>query len=343
MTYPGSPEVSSSDPGSPPAAPGPTATGHIPLVRVVRGGVTECVHYGSIVVTDPTGRVHYAAGDASSVVFPRSSNKPFQAATALDAGAQLAGESLALSAASHRGEPGHVELVLRMLAAVGLTEDDLGCPADYPGDTVAYRAAIARGERPARRYMNCSGKHAGMLTACVAAGWDTASYLDPRHPLQQAIAARIERLAGEPIGAVSVDGCGAPLLGLSLAGLARAFGAVLRADEGTSERRVADAMRAYPWLIAGTDQDDTVLMDAHPGLLMKGGAEGIHCAALPDGRAVALKISDGAARARMPVLTAVLRQWGLESVALDRLATSPVLGGGQPVGVVELIPGALPF
>lgn len=322
---------------------GPASASPIPLVRLTRNGLTECVHYGSVVVTNPDGSVRYAVGDVSNTIFPRSSNKPFQAAAALAAGAQLVGESLALSAASHSGEPGHVELALRMLAAVGLSEHDLGCPADLPGNAAARRSVIINGGEPAKRYMNCSGKHAGMLTACVAAGWDTASYLDPQHPLQIAIAERVARLAGEPIGAVGIDGCGAPLLGLSLAGLARAFGAVLSADDGSEERAVADAMRAHPWLIAGTDQDDTILMQAHQsdGLLMKGGAEGVHCAALPDGTAIAIKITDGAARARMPVLTAALRALGLDSPALERLSTSDVLGGGSPVGLVELIPGAL--
>jgi L-asparaginase II len=180
-----------------------------------------------------------------------------------------------------------------------------------------------------------------MLAACVASGWDTARYLDPQHPLQRRIAARITDLAGEPPAAVGVDGCGAPMFALSLTGLARAFGRVNAASPDTPERRVADAMRAHPLMVAGTGRDDTRLMRAHAGLLVKGGAEGVHCAARADGTAVALKIADGAARARMPVLTAALRSLGLASAELDDLAAEPVLGGGRPVGTVELIPGAL--
>jgi len=297
-----------------------------------------------VVVTDPSGAVLHAVGDVTSPVFPRSSNKPFQAATSLACGAPLAGRTLALAAASHSGEPEHVRLVLDVLAAAGLTEEDLGCPADLPLDQAARDAVVTAGGAAARRYMNCSGKHAGMLAACVAAGWDTGSYVDPGHPLQQAIAARVTALAAEPPAAVGVDGCGAPLFALSLAGLARAFGRINAAAPGSPEATVAAAMREHPWMVAGTGRDDTVLMRAYPGLLVKGGAEGVHCAALPDGTAVAIKVADGAARARMPLLTATLRRLGLDSDgsgALDLLAREPVLGGGHPVGVVELIPGAL--
>src|SRR5699024_4743475 len=139
-----------------------------------------------------------------------------------------------------------------------------------------------------RRYMNCSGKHAGMLAACVAAGWDTATYLQPDHPLQQATLARVERLAGEQVGTIGIDGCGAPLLALSLTGLARAFGAVAASDPDSPEGQVSAAMRAYPFLVAGTGREDTALMQAHPEVLIKGGAEGVHCAALPDGTAMAM-------------------------------------------------------
>ncbi len=320
---------------------GTPAPGPVPLVRVVRSGFTECVHAASVVVVAPDGAVRHALGDVTSAVFPRSSNKPFQAATALECGAPLAGESLAMAAASHSGEPGHVERVLAMLADGGLGEQDLGCPPDLPGNEDARRAVIRAGGAPARRYMNCSGKHAGLLLGCVAAGWDTAGYLDVDHPLQRAIAERITRLAGERPAAVGVDGCGAPLFALSLTGLARAFGAVRSAPAGSVEERVSTAMRAHPWLVAGTGREDTALMRAHPDLLVKGGAEGVHCAALADGTAIAIKVADGAERARMPILCAVLAELGVDSEAVRRTATQPVFGGGRPVGAVELIPGAL--
>jgi L-asparaginase II len=305
---------------------------------VYRSGFHESSHYGSVVITGPTGTVVHQRGDVQSPVFPRSSNKPFQAVAMLASGARLHGADLALAAASHSGEPMHVERVKAMLARIGLAEDDLRCPPALPMDDAARTAVLAAGERPRRRYMNCSGKHAGMLAACVAQGWPIDNYVNPDHPLQRSVAATVAHLSDEAPSAVGIDGCGAPLFAIPLEALARAFGRVAAAPPGTPERRVADAMRAYPDMVGGTGRDDTLLMRAHPELLVKGGAEGVHCAALPDGRCVAVKITDGGDRARMPVLVGGLRQLGLASDQLDELAVGRVLGGGRPVGTVELAP-----
>ena len=175
-------------------------------------------------------------------------------------------------------------------------------------------------------------------------GWSTADYVLPEHPLQRRVAQEITRLTGEAPSAVGIDGCGAPLFAISLLALARGFGAVSAAAQGTPERAVSDAMRTYPEMVGGTGREDTRLMQAIPGLLVKGGAEGVHCAALPDGRCVAVKITDGGDRARMPVLVAGLRSIGVPlddaaSALLDELGTGTVLGGGVPVGTVEPAPG----
>lgn len=310
----------------------------VELVRVIRSGFHEGSHYGAVVVTDADGSVLHARGPVHHPVFPRSSSKPFQAIAMLAAGADLAGADLALAAASHSGEPMHTERVAQMLARAGLTEDDLGCPVALPMHEPTRNEVIRSGGAPRRLYMNCSGKHAGMLTACVVAGWDTASYLDPAHPLQVSVRAEINRLAGESPSAVGVDGCGAPLFALSLTALARGFGRANAAATG-HERTVTLAMRTHPEMVGGTGREDTRLMQAHPGLLVKGGAEGVHCAALADGRTVAVKVTDGGDRARMPVLVAGLRQLGLASAVLDELGTGVVLGGGRPVGTAELAPG----
>lgn len=309
------------------------------LVRVIRSGFHECSHYGTAVVTAADGSIIASAGDVSAPVFPRSSNKPFQALAMLAAGADLTGADLALASASHSGEPQHTDRALAMLERSGLAESDLQCPEDLPGDEPTKLAVLAAGGTPRRIYMNCSGKHSGMLMACQAAGWDIADYLDTAHPLQQAIAGQVSRLSGETPAAVGIDGCGAPLFAVSLTGLARAFGRINAGADGTAERTVADAMRSNPEMVGGTGREDTRLMQAHPELLVKGGAEGVHCAALPDGRTVAVKIADGANRARMPVLVAGLRMLGLESDLLDELGTGIVMGGGRPVGTVELAPG----
>ena len=174
--------------------------------------------------------------------------------------------------------------------------------------------------------MNCSGKHAAMLSACVAAGWPTAGYLDRDHPLQQAIEARLAEAAGEPVTAVVVDGCGAPQHALSVTGLARGVLSLVQAPEGSRDRSVADAMRAHPWLVAGTGREDTDLMTAIPGLLVKGGADGVHVAALPGRGAVALKLDDGGDRGRTPALAAGLRRLGVPADVLAPWLQTPGVG-----------------
>lgn len=308
---------------------------------MVRSGFTESLHRGSVLAVGPDGDDVLAVGDVDSPVFPRSSNKPMQAVGMLRAGVGLHGAALAIAAASHSGEPAHVEQVRALLSGAGLSEADLGCPPDLPLHRDSVDGLLAAGGKPEPVYMNCSGKHAGMLATCVAAGWPTDGYLDAAHPLQHALAAAVSELTGERVAAVGVDGCGAPLFALSLRGLARAFARLVTAAPGTPERRVADAMRSHPNLVAGTGRDDTLLMTGVPGLLVKGGAEGVHAAALPSGAVVTLKIDDGAARPRMPVLVGALRRLGVAAGVLDELAETPVLGGGRPVGAARLLPGAL--
>ncbi len=245
---------------------------------------------------------------------------------------------MALATASHSGEPVHLEVVRELLELAGVTEGELGCPESLPLDEPAQRWLLRRGLGPARIQHNCSGKHAAMLAACRATGWPLADYLSPDHPLQQHVRRTLEELAGEGVAAVAVDGCGAPLHALTLSGLARAFSRLVTAPEGSAELRVATAMRAHPELVGGTGRDVTTLMTGVPGLLAKDGAEGCYAAATADGVGVALKIDDGAARARTPLLIAALRALGVagEQATLDALAAPPVLGGGMPVGVVRV-------
>ena len=272
-----------------------------------------------------------AIGEVDRPVFPRSANKPMQATAMLGAGLDLTGELLAVVCASHSGEPYHLDLVRRILAAAELTPDDLQCPPDLPLDMSASRAHLVAGGAPTRLQMNCSGKHAGMLAACVASGWPIENYLDPEHPLQRRIRAGLEELVREPIASVAVDGCGAPQHAVSLSGVARAFGELARGSAA------ADAMRAYPYAVGGADRDVTQLMRDVPGLLAKDGAEGVMAVALADGTAVALKIDDGAQRARTPVMVAALKAVGVEAAALAAVATTPVYGGGRVVGEVRAV------
>ncbi|MGW5531196.1 asparaginase [Streptomyces xanthochromogenes] len=305
------------------------------LAEVVRSGFVEGHHRGSLVVLAADGSVEFSLGDPSAPVFPRSSNKPMQAAAVLRAGLDLSGERLAIAAASHSGEGFHLDLVRKMLAEHGLTTDDLQTPPDLPLDPAEAETYLAAGHVRERLTMNCSGKHAAMLAACRLNGWDQGTYLDPDHPLQRLVLESVESAAGERVASVGTDGCGAPLMAISLTGLARAFRTFATADAGTVEGRVAEAMRAHPEYVAGTRRPDTWLMREVPGTLSKMGAEAVQAVALADGRALAFKVDDGAIRALGPILARALRQLGIERPVVDRIGRAPLLGGAAEVGEIR--------
>ncbi|HEU5158169.1 MAG TPA: asparaginase [Streptosporangiaceae bacterium] len=314
------------------------APGTVVVAEVVRSGFVEGRHHGSVVVTRPDGTVAWALGGVDRPMFPRSSNKPMQAVGMLRNGLDLRGELLAIAGASHSGEPFHIEAVRRICARAGLDERSLRTPPDYPLDERARDEWIRAGGHKTPILMNCSGKHAAMLATCVANGWPVDTYRDPEHPLQKEIRVAIEDGAGEAVSAVAVDGCGAPLFAISLAGLARAFGRYAAAPATSFEGMVAKAFRDFPEYASGTRRDEAALMRAIPGLLCKAGAEGVYAVGLPDGRGVAVKIDDGAARARAVVMSAVLGRLGLAHPALDDMSAHPVLGGGRQVGSVRPAP-----
>ncbi len=307
-------------------------------MQVTRGDLVECVHHGSVVAIRPDGSVALSLGTTGPVL-PRSSNKPLQAVGLLELGWEPARpEHLTLASASHSGQEQHTRVVREMLALLPGSpdpEDVLGCPPDLPLSREAAHDAAG----PRRLTMNCSGKHAAMLLTCEVRGWPLAGYLDPAHPLQAALTATVGRRAREPGAPGVTDGCGAPQHALSLLGLARAFGA-LAAAAGGPAAEVAAAMTAHPELVGGTGRDVTALMQRLPGAVAKDGADGAYALGLADGSAVALKIADGAERARTPVLVAALAALGAEVTGLAELAALPVLGGGTPVGAVRVLPGA---
>ncbi|WP_329015311.1 asparaginase [Micromonospora rifamycinica] len=306
------------------------------LAEVVRSGFVEGVHRGSVVVLDGSGAPVAGAGDGTAPVFPRSASKPLQTLGMLRAGLALTDPAdVAVVSASHAGEEFHLARVAALLRSADLDPAALHCPPDLPFGEAAREAVLRAGGGPSRLAMNCSGKHAGMLLTCLAAGWPLDGYWRPEHPLQQRLTATIEECAGERVAAVGVDGCGAPVLAVSLTGLARAYLRLVTAGPGCDESRVADAMRAYPEVVGGTVADDTRLMRGVPGMLAKIGAEGVFAAALPGVGAVALKIDDGATRARMPVLVSALRRLGVRAPILTEYAEFPLLGGALPVGGVR--------
>jgi L-asparaginase II len=312
------------------------------IAEVIRSGFEESRHRGSAVLLGADGHeVLFRVGEIAVPMFPRSANKPIQAAAMRACGLALEGELLALASASHSGEDFHITGVRKILASAGLGEDALQCPPALPLDEAALWQFLGAGGRPDRVHMNCSGKHAAMLATCIAAGWPTQTYRDPDHPLQREIKTALGRLAGEAPAATGTDGCGAPLFALSLTGLARAFGSLVLAAPGSAERTVADAVRAHPEWTSGTNRSERALHEAVPGLLIKSGAEGVQAFALADGRAGAVKIEDGTPRAIPAITVALLRILGadqgegVDRAALDQIAEVPVLGGGQVVGGIR--------
>lgn len=313
----------------------PGLTSVAELAEVVRSGFVESRHFGLAVALDPDGKQVFAAGEVDAVVLPRSTAKPLQAVGCIEAGADLDAEEAAIAAGSHTGEDRHVTLVDRILASAGLERDALRCPPDRPEDEPTRFRLIAEGIEPDRVRMNCSGKHAAMLKATVAQGQDPARYLDADSAVQQTIAAAVERLTESSTGIVTVDGCGAPLLGMPLSGLARAFSRLATAPPGTAAGRMARAMREHPELVGGKGHQNSEVMRLLPGVVAKGGAEGVIAMATPDGHAVAVKVIDGNPRATTALALTLLQKSGVDVTPATDLLNQPVLGGGRSVGEIR--------
>ena len=308
---------------------------HAPLAVQTRDGIVESVHYGSVIATSADGGVLLAAGDPLAPFYPRSALKPLQAVAMVRAGLDLPDDLLALAAASHSGAATHRDGARRILDLHGLTPGDLENSTDLPYGTRERENWLGDGGQATQLAQNCSGKHAAMAATCVINGWPVRDYLDPAHPLQQLVARTVVDLTGEEPRATTTDGCGTPLFALTLRGMARAFGRLAAAGSGGAEAAVANAMRRHPEMVAGEDRDVTALMRLVPGLLAKDGFEGVQLVGLPDGRAVAVKVSDGGDRARMPVTVRVLAALDVDTSPLARLAATPVLGGGRTVGLLQ--------
>jgi L-asparaginase II len=315
-------------------APVTSSSGPAVLATYSRSGFVEGVHVGHAVVVDPTGAVVRSWGDSDHVIFPRSSNKPAQATAMVEAGLDLPDRLLALAASSHSGEGFHLEAVRAVLERAGLDSSALQTPADYPLDEQERDAWLRMGRGPEPLAMNCSGKHAAMLATCRVNGWPTVNYRDPVHPLQSVIRETLERLAGERVLHVGIDGCGAPVMSLTLAGLARTLSQAVQAPDASPERRVAAAMCNHPEVVGGSRRDVTAFMRAVPGLVAKDGAEGVYVAALPDGTGIAIKVEDGADRGRQVALASILVGLGVDREALAGLSSIVLLGGGSAVGEV---------
>jgi len=303
-----------------------------PLIRVERGGIEEAIHLGHLAVVDADGQVHASLGDPGHVTYYRSCAKPFQAIGSLSAGIaaryELGAEHIAMMAASHNGEPRHVEVVRDLLRRAGIAESALQCGAHWPYYEPAATAARHQMDEPLAVFNNCSGKHAGMLAAARALNAPLETYLDPAHPVQERIRGVIEPFTGCRSADIhyGIDGCSAPNAAVPLAAMARSFAALLTSTDETPKTVVA-AMTQQPFLIGGTDRFDTRLMEVTRGrLLAKGGAAGAHCTGdQRSGHGLAVKLDSGDGTWTAVAVMAALERLGWldpgEREALSNFAT----------------------
>lgn len=295
------------------------------LANLIRSEFIESSHRGHLILLNADGSTLFALGDVDLEIYPRSAIKSLQAAAMVRAGLNLNSEQLALVCASHGGTTRHQVLAREILQSVGLNESDLQNTPDRP---IGRAARKDWGDKsPTALAANCSGKHAGMLATCVINGWDIKNYLDHDHPLQIAIAHEISELIGEPIKRISTDGCGAPLFTMSTRAIAVAAQKMRISTDPVFTEVIASAL-SHPEIILAEGEFDTRMMKLVPGLLVKGGAESVMLASLPDGRSIAWKIEDGGNRANGPLMQAALAKFGIK-ISGEEI---DVLGGGTVIG-----------
>ncbi len=328
------------------------------LVEVTRGPMVESRHRAAFAVADPGGTVVLHAGDIDQAVYPRSAIKPIQALALLETGAAeaygLGDAEIALACASHSGEPRHVETVAAWLERIGCTPDDLECGAHAPFAEKDMVDLIAGGERPTALHNNCSGKHTGFLSVARHLGHQTAGYIAFGHPVQQRVLGILESMTGCDLGDAprGIDGCGIPTLGVPLGNLALAMARLAEPGDQPEPRqaavgRVRRAMAAEPFMVAGTGRFCTRIMErTGERALIKTGAEGVYCGALPDlGLGIALKVDDGAGRAAEVLMGSLLVHFGViraaEAEALAEVLAPPLLSrAGRRVGELRLAPNS---
>ena len=298
------------------------------LAEVTRSGLVESHHSGHAIIISPDGSTLLSRGDTSLAIFPRSAIKSMQASGMVRAGLDLEPRLLALVCSSHSGDEIHREGARQILALAGLDESALRNTKDRP---IGEESRIAWGAAPATSLAhNCSGKHSGMLLTCVTNNWSTEDYLDPNHPLQLACRKELEDLSGEEVSLTSIDGCGAPLFVMTLAGVARATHN-LTVSKDPVHQRVVQACRDFPEMVAGEGRLTTRMMREVPGLFMKEGAEGVEIGSLADGGSFVFKMNDGSGRAFGPLTVAALKELGLDVPAQEVL----VYGGAEVMGSIR--------
>jgi L-asparaginase II len=293
-----------------------------PLIQLTRGGLQECLHFGSVAVVNTRGKLVSYAGDAHLRTFSRSTLKALQALPFVEAGGPahfgFTQPEVALLCASHNGEDAHVAAAESMLGKAGLNVRTLRCGCHVPGLFTLLDQAPPEGLAFDERHNNCSGKHAGFLAHCVQQGWPTEDYIAADHPLQHAIRRDVARAVGmaEDDLKLGIDGCSAPNYAMPLSklafGYARLASGLADAEFGASFELLAHAMTAQPWMVSGTGRNDLAFMQAGRGdWVSKVGADGVQVIGSKSrGEALAIKIIDGNKPALFAAAVEVLDQLG---------------------------------
>jgi L-asparaginase II len=323
------------------------------LVEVTRGTLVESCHRGAVAIADADGRLLLGLGDIGRPVYPRSAVKAFQAIPLIESGAAdafgLGHAELAIACASHSGGKSHVSAARALLAKAGLDESQLTCGAHWPIGERASRELMRAGKSPTPIHNNCSGKHAGMLATAVHLGLDLRGYEQPEHPVQEAIRRVISEICGVTLqkDAIGIDGCSVPTFALPLAAMATGFarlasGRGLERGRAKAAQRLMAACFAAPDLVAGEGRFDTIVMRGlRDAAFAKGGAEGVHCAALPAlGIGIAVKVDDGTKRGAETVLAVLLAKLvaGPDQVLAGQIAGEMRTWRGVKVGAIEPAP-----
>lgn len=292
------------------------------LVEVTRGARVESAHRGAAIVMDAKGGVVFAAGDVDWAVYPRSAVKALLALPMVETGAAsrlgLTDAEIALACSSHSGEEDHVATAASMLRKAGRDETCLECGVHWPSYDAATRALAAAGKAPSALHNNCSGKHSGFICLACDRGDDPKGYIHPDHPTMQVITAALAEMTSTKLDDSNrgIDGCSIPTFAIPLRALALAFarfgsGQGMSADRAAAARRIRAAVTAQPRMVAGTNRFDTKVIAAlGERVFVKGGAEGVHCGAIPElGLGFAVKCDDGAGRAADVVTAALIARF----------------------------------
>jgi L-asparaginase II len=293
------------------------------IAEVTRGGIVESRHTGAFAVVSGEGKIVKSAGDFATPIFPRSAIKAFQCVPVIDSGAAdhfgFTEEEIALACSSHNGETEHVRVARSMLKKAQNSEELYECGAHWPVELKAHHDVVRAGGEPLQVHNNCSGKHAGMLALSRQLGANAADYVKIDHPVQRAIAGAIAEYCEVDIENLTwgVDGCSVPTWAFPLSNMALGFA---RLTETPTGKRIIEAVRKHPFMVAGTGRFDTKLMQAVPRVFVKTGAEGVYCGCIPHANiGIALKCDDGAGRAAetaMASLLASLDVWSAEEKSI---------------------------